>query len=127
LSRLNIKNIVMAKKGNIKRFSPKLKLKKGDRVVVIAGAYKDLDRPREVLEVIPEKNRAIVEDVNIAKKHTKPTQNNPGGINEIPTPIHISNLMLVDPKTGEPTRVGRKVGEDGKIVRYSKKSGEIIK
>ncbi len=68
-----------------------------------------------------------MEDVNIAKKHTKPTQNNPGGINEIPTPIHISNLMLVDPKTGEPTRVGRKVGEDGKIVRYSKKSGEIIK
>jgi large subunit ribosomal protein L24 len=115
------------KKDNIKRFSPKLKIKKGDRVVVIAGAYKDLDLPREVLEVLPEKNRAIVEDVNIAKKHTKPTQNNPGGINEIPTPIHISNLMLVDPKTGEPTRVGRKVGKDGKIVRYSKKSGEIIK
>lgn len=115
----------MAKKS--KRFAPKPKIKKGDRVVIIAGAYKDLDKPREVLEVFPAKNRAIVDDVNIVKKHTKPTQNNPGGINEIPAPIHISNLMLVDPKTGEPTRVGRKMGEDGKIVRYSKKSGEIIK
>ncbi len=117
----------MANKANKqKRFAPKLKIKKGDRVVVIAGAYKDLDRPREVLEVLPEKNRAIVEDVNMAKKHTKPTQDNPGGINEVPMPIHISNLMLVDPKTGEPTRVGRKE-VDGKLVRYSKKSGEIIK
>ena len=94
--------------------------------MVIAGAYKDLDRSREVLEVIPDKNRAVVEDVNMAKKHTKPTQDNPGGINDVPMPIHISNLMLVDPKTGEPTRVGRKV-VDGKLVRYSKKSGEIIK
>ncbi len=118
----------MAKKAKQqqKRFNPKLKIKKGDRVVVISGAYKDLDRPREVLEVIPDKNRAVVEDVNMAKKHTKPSQDNPGGINEAPMPIHISNLMLVDPKTGEPTRVGRKV-VDGKLVRYSKKSGEIIK
>lgn len=118
----------MAKKAKQqqKRFNPKLKIKKGDRVVVISGAYKDLDRPREVLEVIPDKNRAVVEDVNMAKKHTKPSQDNPGGINEVPMPIHISNLMLVDPKTGEPTRVGRKV-VDGKLVRYSKKSGEIIK
>ncbi len=108
------------------RFAPKLKIKKGDRVVVIAGAYRDLDRPREVLEVFPDKNRAIVDQVNMAKKHTRPTQDNPGGINEVPTPIHISNLMLVDPKTGEPTRVGRKE-VDGEIVRYSKKSGEIIK
>ena len=108
------------------RFAPKLKIKKGDKVVVIAGAYKDLDRPREVLEIIPDKNRAVVEDVNMAKKHSKPTQDNPGGINEMPMPIHISNLMLVDPKTGEPTRVGRKE-VDGKLVRYSKKSGEIIK
>ena len=118
----------MAKKAKNqqKRFAPKLKIKKGDRVVVISGAYKDVERPREVLEVLPEKNRAIVEDVNMAKKHTKPSQDNPGGINEVPMPIHISNLMLVDPKTGEPTRVGRKV-VDGKLVRYSKKSGEIIK
>lgn len=108
-----------------KRFTPKLKIKKGDRVVVIAGASKDLDRAREVLEVIPSKNRAVVEGANIVKKHTRPTQDNPGGINEIPAPIHISNLMLVDPKSGEPTRVGRKE-VDGKMVRYSKKSGEII-
>jgi large subunit ribosomal protein L24 len=116
----------MANKGKIKRFAPKLKIKKGDKVVVIAGAYKDRDKVREVLEVLPDRNRAIVDQVNIAKKHTRPTQDNPGGINDIPTPIHISNLMLVDPKSGEPTRVGRKE-VDGKIVRYSKKSGEIIK
>ena len=118
----------MAKKGTgkQKRFAPKLKIKKGDKVVVIAGAYKDRERVREVLEVFPEKNRVIVDQVNIVKKHTKPDQNNPGGINEIPAPIHISNVMMVDPKTGEPSRVGRKE-EDGQIVRYSKKSGEIIK
>ena len=116
----------MAKKANQKRFAPKLKIKKGDRVVVIAGANKDLDTPREVLEVFPEKNRAIVEEVNIVKRHTKPSQTSNGGIIEVPAPVHISNLMLVDPKTGEPTRVGRKE-VDGKLVRYSKKSGEIIK
>ncbi len=117
----------MANKSNQqKRFIPKLKIKKGDKVVVISGASKNLSQAREVLEVFPDKNRAIVADVNMAKKHTKPTQDNPGGINEVPMPLHISNLMLVDPKTGEPTRVGRKV-VDGKVVRYSKKSGEIIK
>lgn len=109
-----------------KRFSPKLKIKKGDRVVVIAGAYKDRERVREVLEVFPENHRVIVEDTNMVKKHIRPTQDNPGGINEVPAPIHISNLMLADPKTGEPTRVGRKK-EGEKSVRYSKKSGEIIK
>jgi len=108
-----------------KRFAPKLKIKKGDRVVVIAGTYKDMDKPREVLEVIPDRNRAIVDGVNIVRRHQKPTQDNPGGITEMAAPIHISNLMLVDPKSGEPTRVGRKE-VDGKLVRYSKKSGEII-
>ncbi len=107
-----------------KRFTPKLKIKKGDKVVVIAGADKGTEG--EVLQVFAVKNRAIVEGVNIRKKHTKPTQDNPGGINDIATPIDISNLMLIDPKTGEPTRVGRRV-ENGKIVRFSKKSGEIIK
>ncbi|GJM32747.1 MAG: 50S ribosomal protein L24 [Saprospiraceae bacterium] len=117
----------MAKKANNqKRFSPKLKIKKGDKVVVTAGAFTDRTKVREVLEVFPDKNRAIVDEVNIVKKHTKPSQDNPGGINEVPAPIHLSNLMLVDPKTGEPTRVGRKL-VDGKIERYSKKSGEIIK
>lgn len=116
----------MANKGNNKRFAPKLHIKKGDQVMVVAGAYKDRSKAREVLEVFPEKNRAIVEGVNIVKKHQKPTQDSPGGINEVPAPINISNLMLVDPKTGEPTRVGRRE-EDGKLVRFSKKSGEIIK
>ena len=64
--------------------------------------------------------------MNLRKKHSKPTQDSPGGINEIAAPIHISNLMLVDPASGEPTRVGRQAGDDGKIVRYSKKSGQTI-
>jgi large subunit ribosomal protein L24 len=104
--------------------SPKLHIKKGDRVLVIAGASKGLEG--EVLEVFPSKQRAIVDQVNIVKKHTKPTQENPGGINDIPAPIHVSNLMLIDPKSGEATRVGRK-SVDGKLVRFSKKSGEIIR
>jgi len=108
---------------NPKRFAPKLKIKKGDKVRIIAG--KDIDKEGEVLEVFPNKNRAVVDGRNLVKKHTKATQDNPGGINEIPAPIHISNLMLVDPKTGEPTRVGRKL-VDGKLVRYAKKSGEVI-
>jgi large subunit ribosomal protein L24 len=107
-----------------KRFLPKLHVKKGDKVVVLAGAYKG--KSGSVLEVFPEKNRAVVEGVNIVKKHTKPSNDNPGGINEIPAPLHVSNLALVDPKTGEATRIGRKL-VDGKLVRYSKKSGEIIK
>ena len=80
----------------------------------------------EVLEVLPKKNRVIVEQVNVVKKHQKPTNENAGGIIEKAAPIHVSNVMLVDPKTGEPTRIGRKE-VDGKLVRYSKKSGEIIK
>lgn len=114
------------KKASQKRFTPKLKVKKGDKVVVIAGAYKDRSKVVEVLEIIPETNRAIVEEVNIRKKHQKPTQDNPGGIIDLAAPIHISNLMVVDPKTGEPTRVGRKADDNGKLKRYSKKSGEII-
>ena len=104
-----------------------MNIKKGDKVIVIAGSYKDRSKVREVLEVFPDKNRVIVDDVNIVKKHTKPSQDNPGGIKEVPAPIHISNVMLVDPKSGAPTRVGRKLDESGKMVRYSKKSGEIIK
>lgn len=107
-----------------KRFAPKIKIKKGDKVHVIAGANKG--KEGTVLEVIALKNRVVVEGVNIRKKHTKPTNDNPGGINEITAPIHVSNVALADPKTGEASRVGRKV-VDGKIVRYSKKSGEIIR
>jgi len=111
------------KQSNVKRFAPKLKIKKGDRVVVIAG--KDKGAEGEVLQIFPAKNRAIVDQVNLVKKHTKVTQDNPGGINDTPASIHISNLMLLD-ATGTPTKVGRRL-ENGKLVRYSKKSGEIIK
>ena len=108
-----------------KRFQPKSKIKKGDKVIVVAGSYKNPDKPRNVIEVLNSKGKVIVEDVNIVKKHVKPTNESPGGIQEKAAPIDISNVMLVDPKTGEPTRVGRKI-VDGKIVRYAKKSGEII-
>jgi large subunit ribosomal protein L24 len=106
------------------RFEPKLKIKKGDKVQVIAGAYRGTEG--QVLEIFPAKNRAVVDGVNLMKKHQKPSNNNAGGITEINTSIHLSNLMLIDPKNGEPTRVGRKL-VDGKLQRYSKKSGEIIK
>ena len=107
-----------------KRFAPKLKIKKGDNVMVIAGSNKG--QGGEVKVVFPNENRAIVDGLNMVKKHIKSTQDNPGGIKDIEAPIHISNLMIVDPKSGKPSRVGRKE-VDGKIVRYSKKSGEIIK
>lgn len=109
---------------NSKRFAPKFKIKKGDSVKVISGSNKGATG--NVLEIIAKSGKAIVEGVNLAKKHTKPTQDNPGGINEIAQPIDISNLAFVDPKSGEPTRVGYRI-EDGKSVRYSKKSGETIK
>ena len=92
--------------------------------MVIAG--EDLGKTGEVLEVLTEKSRVIVDGVNIRKKHNKPTNDQPGGINEINAPIHVSNVQLIDPKSGEPTRIGRK-DVDGKSVRYSKKSGEIIR
>lgn len=106
------------------RFENKLHIKKGDQVAVTEGAYKG--KTGKVLEVFPKLSRAVIEGVNIIKKHQKPTNDQPGGIIEKEAPIHISNLMLVDPKTGEPTRIGRRE-ENGKIVRYSKKSGETIK
>ena len=104
----------------------KLHIKKGDTVVVISGNNKG--SKGRVLEIIRKTDRAIVEGVNMIKKHTKPNAETPqGGIVEREAPVHISNLMLVDPKTGKPTRVSRKVNDDGKIVRISKKSGEEIK
>lgn len=104
----------------------KLHIKKGDNVMVIAG--NDKGRSGRVLEVIAEKNRAIVEGVNMVSKHTKPTSEYPnGGIIKKEATINISNLKVID-ASGNPTRVGRKVDEkDGKSVRYSKKSGEVIK
>jgi large subunit ribosomal protein L24 len=104
----------------------KLHIKKGDTVMVIAGD--DLGSKGRVLEIIRKSNRAIVEGVNVIKKHTKPNAKHPqGGIVEKELSIHISNLMLVDPKTGKPTRIGRKLNDKGKLVRYSKKTGEEIK
>lgn len=101
-------------------------IKKGDTVVVIAGESKG--QQGKVLSMQLEKQRAIVEGVNLVSKHTKPNaKNTQGGIVKQEAPIHVSNLMLVEPATGKPTRVGRKVNEEGKLVRYSKKSGEEIK
>ena len=111
-----------------KRHAPKLKIKKGDRVVVISGAYKDRTTAREVLEVFPSENRALVEGVNIRKKHQKPTEEAAGGIVDKASPIHLSNLMLVDPSVDEvtPTRVGRKADENGKMQRYGKRNDNIL-
>jgi large subunit ribosomal protein L24 len=109
------------------RFKPKFNIKKGDTVVVIAGDGKDLKKPRTVLEVIVDKGSVVVEGINIVKKHTKPTaQNTKGGIIQKEAPINISNVMLWDAKAGEATRVKR-TREEGKLVRISKKSGEVIK
>lgn len=113
----------------------KLKIKKNDMVLVLAGNSKDKKNsngkypaPHKVLKVLVKEERAIVEGVNIVSKSMKPSAKNPqGGIIKQEAPIHISNLSLVDPKTGEPTRVGFKVNEDGKKVRISKKTGEEIK
>ena len=104
----------------------KLHIKKGDTVYVNAG--KDRGAKGKVLQVFPEKQRAIVEGVNMVKRHTKPTNAHPnGGIIEKEAPIHISNLMVLDPETGVPTRIGRRLGANGKLVRYAKKSGKEIK
>ena len=104
----------------------KLHIKKNDTVVVLAG--EDKGKTGKVLKVRVEKNRALVEGVNMVSKSTKPSAKNPqGGIVKQEAPIHISNLSLVDPKSGKATRVGIKVTEDGKKVRIAKKSGEEIK
>lgn len=112
-----------------KNLIPKLNIRKGDIVKVIAGESKG--QQGKVLEVLVKERRAFVERVNMVSKHTKPNaKNTQGGIIKQEASIHISNLMLVDPKSGKPTRVGRKEDPDksgGKLVRYAKKSGEIIK
>ena len=106
--------------------SVKLHIKKGDTVIVNAGESKG--QQGKVLEVLVGKERAIVEGVNMCKKAEKPNAKNPqGGIVKKEAPIHISNLQPVDPKSGKATRIGRRVNADGKLVRYSKKSGEELK
>jgi large subunit ribosomal protein L24 len=104
----------------------KLHIKKGDTVVILTGESRN--QKGRVLEVDRIKERAIVEGVNLVSKHTKPNAKSPqGGIIKKEAPVHISNLMLVDPASGKPTRIGRRLNEKNKLVRYSKKSGEEIK
>lgn len=104
----------------------KLHIKKGDTVYVNAG--NDKGQQGKVLEVVVEKNRAIVEGVNMVSKHTKPNAANPqGGIVKQEASIHISNLQPLDPKSGKATRVGRRANSEGKLVRFAKKSGEELK
>ena len=101
------------------------RIKKGDQVVVITGA--DKGKRGEVLQVMPKDDRAVVQGVRIVKRHTKPTgMGNPGGIVEKEGAIHLSNVMLVDPKTDKPTKVGFRVLEGGRKVRVAKSSGEVI-
>lgn len=104
----------------------KLHIKKGDTVYVNAG--EDKGKTGKVTKVLVDKQRAVVEGINIVSKSQKPNAKNPqGGIVKIEAPIHISNLNVVDPKTGKPTRIGRRKNDEGKLVRFAKKSGEEIK
>jgi len=108
------------------RFKPKFNIKKGDNVVVIAGDDKDPKKPRKVLEVLPEESKVLVEGVNIISRHTKPSaQNTKGGILKREAPVHISNVLLWDAKEGAATKIKRN-RENGKLIRVSKKSGEVI-
>ena len=102
----------------------KMKIKKGDKVVVITG--KDKGKQGEVVQMIPTENRAVVRGINLAKRHTRQTAQQEGGIISKEMPIHVSNLALRDPKDGKPTRVGYKTLADGKKVRVAKRSGEVI-
>jgi large subunit ribosomal protein L24 len=104
----------------------KLHIKKGDTVIVNAGDFRG--QQGRVLEVDRDKSRAIVEGINLISKHVKPNAKNPqGGVVKNEAPIHISNLMPIDPKSGKATRVGRKLNDENKLVRYAKKSGEELK
>ena len=104
----------------------KFHIKKGDLVFVNAGV--DKGKQGKVLEVLPKEERAIVEGINMVSKHTKPNAANPqGGIIKKEAPIHISNLNVVDPSTNKPTRIGRKLDDKGKLVRFAKRLGEILK
>lgn len=100
------------------------KIKKGDKVVILTG--KDRGAKGEVLKVLTEENRVIVQGVNMVTRHRKPSQLSGGGIEKKEASIHVSNVAVADPKSGEATRVGFKVLKDGKKVRYAKKSGETV-
>jgi large subunit ribosomal protein L24 len=102
-----------------------LKIRRGDRVMVIRGNHRGQEGT--VLRVEPEKNRVVIEGINRRKRHMKPSQTNPeGGIVEFEAPVHASNVMLIDPQSGEPTRVRAQVGQDGKRERVSVRSGKVI-
>jgi large subunit ribosomal protein L24 len=107
---------------------PRFNIKKEDQVYVIKGKGRDLTTPHRVLRVYPSREMVLVEGANIVKRHTRPNpqRNVKGGIVEREAPLHISNVMLVDPETNKPTRVGRKKLEDGKWVRVAKKSGAML-
>jgi large subunit ribosomal protein L24 len=108
-----------------KQVKVKYHIRSGDKVRVISGNHKG--KEGVVLSMITKKDRAIVEGVNIVTKHIKPSAQNPeGGVKKMEAGIHVSNLMLIDPKTGEPTRIGRKRDENGKLKRYSKKTNQFI-
>jgi len=112
-------------KKKLASYNNKLHVKKDDTVMVITG--KDKGKKGRVIVAYPRENRVLVEGINMVKKHTKPSPKHPqGGIVEQEAPIHVSNVMLIDPKTGLPTRVGYKVLDNGKKVRVAKRSGEII-
>jgi large subunit ribosomal protein L24 len=100
------------------------KIRKGDEVIVTTG--RDKGKKGEVLRLIPSENRAIVQGVNVVRKHQRPTQMDPGGIKSEEAPINLSNIAIVDPKSGEATRVGFKINDDGTKVRVARKSGEVI-
>ena len=101
-----------------------LKIKKGDRVIVLSG--RDKGKQGEVIQVMPRENRALVRGVNIVRRHQKQSASQQGGIISKEGPIQLSNLALEDPKDGKPTRVGFKFLDDGKKVRFAKRSGEVI-
>ncbi|WP_417321136.1 50S ribosomal protein L24 [Emcibacter sp.] len=102
----------------------KYKIRKGDEVVVLTG--KDKGKTGEIIKMLPSEGRAVVQGVNVVKRHTRPSQTTQGGIVTKEASIHISNLALKDPKTGKPTKVGFKVEKDGTKVRVAKASGEVI-
>lgn len=102
----------------------RMKIRKGDRVYVLTG--KDKGRTGEVLRVLPKDSRVVVQGVNVVKKHQRPAPGRPGGVDEVEAPIHVSNVAHLDPDGSKPTRVGYKFLDDGRKVRFAKRSGEII-
>ncbi|MBZ0325107.1 MAG: 50S ribosomal protein L24 [Alphaproteobacteria bacterium] len=110
--------------GSAPRKTRRFRIRKGDRVIAIAG--KDKGRVGEVLRVLRDEDRVIVQGLNMVKRHTRPSQTEPGGIVEKEAPLHLSNVAHVDPDGGKPTRVGIKILDDGRKVRVARRSGDVI-